>query len=524
MIYEAIRSMPMTSAVRGRQASQLTQQLVRLSRSAIADDRHPMAEDFFELAVNSARRAADRDLARSVAEQQDQLKQIHDAYEEIQQALETLEVSPSDPDANLMVGRYHCFYKGAWSWGLPMLSLGSDTELAEVAYHEIQRPATPEEFAELGDSWLAVAERLENLPAIQARARARRWYSMAMPKLSGISQARVQRQLAAIPDETLLTASEATALAQLGIDPEVQHSVALALKWLVDQQGPAGNWTFFIGPNAGDIEAQNAATALALLALLRSGNSHRDGRYKESVLKGLEFLGRRMKVSSVGGDFQESGGRMYSQGMATMALCEAYARTKDKRLRDPAQLAANFIVYAQDPNGGGWRYKPHEKGDTSASGWQITALKVAAEAELQVPPGAFVGANKFLDSVQSEGGTSYGYTGPGNKRNTTAIGLLCRLYTGADRQHPSIAQGINKASTWNPGNDVYYNYYVTQLLHTGQSENWSQWRSKLREYLIERQVKEGPTAGSWYLQSAHSSKGGRHYCTTLSVLALLVGE
>ena len=47
---------------------------------------------------------------------------------------------------------------------------------------------------------------------------------------------------------------------------------------------------------------------------------------------------------------------MYSHGLASIAICEAYAMTRDPDLVEPAQLALNFLVYAQDPRGGGWRY------------------------------------------------------------------------------------------------------------------------------------------------------------------------
>ena len=67
--------------------------------------------------------------------------------------------------------------------------------------------------------------------------------------------------------------------------------------------------------------------------------------------------------------------RLYSHGIATIALCEAYNLTGDKALRAPAQAAINFIVHAQDPVGGGWRYQPRQSGDLSVTGWQALALQ-----------------------------------------------------------------------------------------------------------------------------------------------------
>ena len=66
---------------------------------------------------------------------------------------------------------------------------------------------------------------------------------------------------------------------------------------------------------------------------------------------------------------------MYAQGLATIALCEAYAMTQDEKLIIPAQRAVEFIVSAQDRLGGGWRYAPQQPGATTSFGWQLMSLK-----------------------------------------------------------------------------------------------------------------------------------------------------
>ena len=66
---------------------------------------------------------------------------------------------------------------------------------------------------------------------------------------------------------------------------------------------------------------------------------------------------------------------MYSHGLATIALCEAYGLSGDKQAGVAAQRAVNFILTAQNPNDGGWRYNPKDPGDTSVVGWQLMALK-----------------------------------------------------------------------------------------------------------------------------------------------------
>ena len=56
--------------------------------------------------------------------------------EEVRVALATLKTNPTDPEANLVVGKYHCFVKDEWEKGLPMLLKGNDAALKELATAE----------------------------------------------------------------------------------------------------------------------------------------------------------------------------------------------------------------------------------------------------------------------------------------------------------------------------------------------------------------------------------------------------
>ena len=112
-------------------------------------------------------------------------------------------------------------------------------------------------------------------------------------------------------------------------------------------------------------------------------------------------------------------------------------------------------VAAQDPVGGGWRYHAQQPGDTSVVGWQLMALKSGRMAYLHVDQSVFLGASKFLDSVQTDGGSGYGYKDPGNKPSTTAIGPnpiptvrpeLVSIVTGEKRMWPTISPLISATS------------------------------------------------------------------------------
>jgi hypothetical protein len=297
------------------------------------------------------------------------------------------------------------------------------------------------------------------------------------------------------------------------------------LEWLISQQQDDGHWTFTANPNPGNLaNSPCCATAMALIPLLRAGYTHREGEHREVINKGLKFLSKSMAVNSNVGKLFEPGSRMYGHAICTIALCEAYARTRDKRLRDTAQAAVNFIVYAQDPKGGGWRYEPRQGGDTSVTGWQLAALSVAQAAKLPIPPVTFAKADGFLDSVQMGEGVSYKYRpddtgGPAN----TAVGLLCRIYLGCKKDHPALQRGMGQVSDAGPSPDnMYFNYYGTQLLRHAQADRWLKWRTKICDQLVLAQSIQEDSKGSWYFPngSLGTAEGGRLYFTSMAVMIL----
>lgn len=323
-------------------------------------------------------------------------------------------------------------------------------------------------------------------------------------------------------------------VAAAGGSDESERAVAAGLKWLAAHQMPDGGWTLAHGmaPNCRNqcrnpgenVKARVAATGLALLPFLGAGQTHKSGQYKKEVKGGLYFLVNQMKVSPQGGSLVDSG-NMYSHGIASIVLCEAYAMTHDKGLYTPAQQAINFICYAQDPVGGGWRYQPRQKGDTSVVGWQIMALKSGHMAYLRIPPITVKKAFNFLDAVQANGGANYGYTDPGSGPATTAIGLLCRMYLGWKHDTPALEKGVKWIAKQGPNkSNMYYNYYATQVMRHWEGEEWKKWNAVMRDMLVKSQATKGHETGSWCTEGAdHSVKsGGRLYCTAMATMILEV--
>ena len=318
-------------------------------------------------------------------------------------------------------------------------------------------------------------------------------------------------------------------------NPVTEAAVDRALEWLAAHQMPDGSWSFRLDAcpacqgkcsRNGSYEDAAAATALALLPFLGRGSTHKEGPFKKQVGAGLDVLARRA-LAQHGQIYAGGGHGMYVQGLAAIVLSEAYGMSQDERLQAPAQAALNFIMQAQDPVGGGWRYAPRQPGDTSAVGWQIMALKSGHMASLQVSPQTIKKASEFLDSVSSDSGATYGYTAADHHTGigTTAVGLLCRMYLGWKKDHPALDRGVAELARKGPSQDLYYDSYATQVMHHMGGDAWTTWNEKMTALLLAAQVQEGHEKGSWYdgVSGGHGgSQGGRLYTTALATLILEV--
>lgn len=328
-------------------------------------------------------------------------------------------------------------------------------------------------------------------------------------------------------------AGKRAALAKYGGTGDSEKAVHLGLKWLAAIQRPDGSWSFADVGNAGSPgtldTTEMGATSLALLCFLGTGQTHRqDGPHRELISNGLAYLLKNASRDSAGTDLRgraQGNSAMYVQGLATICLCEASAmEPEDKDLRRVAVEAVAFVERTQDPIGGGWRYRPRQEGDTSVVGWQLMALQSAKVARIRVSGTTLRDARLFLDSVQADGGAYYGYMRPQiNRPTTTAVGLLCRMYLGWKREHPGLKRGVESLARSGPSReDIYYNYYATQVLRHFGGPMWDEWNPKMRQFLVETQTREGPGAGSWSVTDPHGSGGGRIYQTALSILTLEV--
>lgn len=358
--------------------------------------------------------------------------------------------------------------------------------------------------------------------------------------------------------------ARSVAISKYGGTPTSEAAVEAALDWLARHQESDGSWCFRHSstpecncPGAGTHEGRTGATGAALLTYFGAGYTFADGPRAGTIRRGLQFLLQSIEISPTGyGELREKNsghGGIYQHGLATAALCEALAvnrvlvrminrdrkvrfidssgyevTLKDltrlgKTLRNASQLAVNYTVVHQDPKQGGWGYEPKSAGDTSILGWQVMSLISARSEDLEIPPQTWAGVANFLQTVSSDNGFAYRPGGP-PKNSTTAIGVLCQMFTGATRSDPQLRLGVEHICAQGPArSEMYYNYYATQAVFAWGDEEgesgrklWTEWNNRTRDMLVATQQKEGHLKGSW----AGDGAGGRHFATCLAAMTL----
>lgn len=370
--------------------------------------------------------------------------------------------------------------------------------------------------------------------------------------------------------------------AQAGGDGEpsarTEAAIERGLVFLSHRQAPDGSWSFHRntapasvrGEQPGSIHSDTAATGLALLSYLGAGYDHFDGKYRNTVDRGLKFLiknqnkdGRlyleRHKTSN-------ASARFYSHAIATIALCEALGMTGDADLNQPAGRAIDFIINTQHPDHGGWRYQlaPNQSTDLSVTGWQTMALKSGQLAGIKVPkevfrritelleaseekeklPGRFVYNPHAVPKKYTRNGKQFESGGERYRKPSTvmtSVGLLMRLYLGTNRDDARFRAGADHllenlpnntrptgltGTITNPQRDTYYWYYATQVMFHMRGEHWKKWNATLHPLLVKSQQQSGPLSGSWDprlpVPDRWGAHGGRLYVTTMNLLSLEV--
>jgi len=325
----------------------------------------------------------------------------------------------------------------------------------------------------------------------------------------------------------------------MGGSPEIEPAVEAALAWLAANQEEDGSWN--VKQHGGGQEAKVAGhdrggagndadmgvTGLATLAFLGKGYTHLEGPYQRNVQLALEYMvNHQHRDGSLDGNAGMYA-KMYCHAMALLAISEAYAMTRDERIRPFLDRGLAFTIAAQHPRQGGWRYHPGDPGDMSQFGWQVLALHSAALSGVEIDEATRERMTRFMHN--SSAGQFRGLSAyrPGERATPTmtAEALACRFFLGIENRAEQIDEAAKflsqNLSTDGPV-DLYYGYYGTLAMYQMQESHWRRWASVWEPRLLNSQVRTGELAGSWEPNGRWGGYGGRVYSTSMAALSLEV--
>jgi hypothetical protein len=330
----------------------------------------------------------------------------------------------------------------------------------------------------------------------------------------------------------------------------IDQGVEKALGWLAAQQNPDGSFpTRDLG--------EPGITSLCVMAYLSAGHQPGEGKYGETINRGIDFALECQKGAGVfskrdpypmGTSAAITRTAVYNHAITGLMLCEAYGQTSrersaqikaavDKALQETARM--QHEPPKRDPRDvGGWRYMHvwvTGDSDLSVTAWQIMFLRSAKNAQFDIPKEEemMAAAVKYVErSYQPEQGVFY--YGLSNERNDhdryasrAMVGAGVLSLSLAGKHQTEIARGAGKWMLENPFDvyerkNIHYDrfhygaYYCSNAAAQLGGEYWQKLFPTLAKTLLGAQQRDG----SWPAETGEDQVYGPCYTTSLSVLTL----
>ena len=168
----------------------------KLIAEALGQDKHDLARELADRAYAACGHSAGRRHRKRAFDRRNEVQALGAAWKQVQGALDKLKTDANDPQANLAAGRYFALAKGDWRKGLPMLALGSDAALKDLAAKELKNPESAEEQLAVADAWWDAAEKAAGQERDALRLHAGSWYQeVEAAPASTLVKAKVRKRL-----------------------------------------------------------------------------------------------------------------------------------------------------------------------------------------------------------------------------------------------------------------------------------------------------------------------------------------
>ena len=183
--------------------------LAILDDAARGDDLDT-ARQLGDLSLAEAHKSHDATLVAEVQSHLQNLDRLAKVNAEVKAANEALEKNPTDPQANLAVGKHLCFVKGDWEQGVPMLALCGDAGLKAAAEKDIAADKDAKAQLPAGDAWWDLADKEQGPVRDQMRQRAVAWYRQTQAQATGLTAVKIEKRIHEV-EQALASASSAAA-------------------------------------------------------------------------------------------------------------------------------------------------------------------------------------------------------------------------------------------------------------------------------------------------------------------------
>ena len=164
----------------------------------LKEDSYDNLEDLAQFALAYESRSGNREFIADLNRLKSQISSAQNFFRRTGDALSQLRQNPEDAAAAFAVGRYLTFIKGDWSNGLPVLAVGENARLAQMAKADLAtQTSSPEQMLSTADSWWSLGEETSNeLFKSACRERAAYWYQLTMQALpDSLSKLHVKSRL-----------------------------------------------------------------------------------------------------------------------------------------------------------------------------------------------------------------------------------------------------------------------------------------------------------------------------------------
>ncbi|MFI4860691.1 MAG: DUF4159 domain-containing protein [Phycisphaerales bacterium JB063] len=289
------------------------------------------------------------------------------------------------------------------------------------------------------------------------------------------------------------------AQAQQLTDEEVTEGINKIKEYLFASQDASGAWfgSYQSGPNDGSLQHQWGETAMAVLALIVSGESPQ----RPEIQKALELLAE-VEIQGV-----------YPLSMRTHVWSYLPERFKPLLNNDGSTMLAsayqgarfNYFVYGTDPFN-----ENDTRIDNSTTQYGILALWQVAKRGGRIPAPFWEAAvRNFIEMQKNDGGWAYS-TAPNTTQSMTCAGLAVllvaqqELFRDRDTPEPNIQAAINKGfgfldrnynipqmDTHSGANYTYYGYERVALASGRKYFAGQDWFSGIAHVIVQRDARYG---------------------------------